>query len=45
MRTFDSDNWFANITKAQTEYGFNPKYNLLTGLKQIYNEQNIREVK
>jgi len=45
MRTFDSENWVADITKAKTEYGFNPKYNLLTGLKQIYNERNSREVK
>lgn len=45
MRSFDSDNWVADITKAKTEYGFNPKYNLVEGLKQIYNERNARKIK
>ena len=42
MRPFDSDNWIANIDKAREMYNFNPKYDLLKGLKQCYEERNIR---
>lgn len=45
MRTFDSDNWVADITKAKDEFSFQPKFNLIEGLIQIYNERNARKIK
>jgi nucleoside-diphosphate-sugar epimerase len=42
LRPFDTDNWVANIDKARETYNFNPKYDLLKGLKQCYEERSIR---
>jgi nucleoside-diphosphate-sugar epimerase len=33
---YDTLNWVADITYAKSKYKFNPKYNLVTGLTQIY---------
>jgi nucleoside-diphosphate-sugar epimerase len=33
---YDVTNWVADITYAKTKYKFNPKYNLQTGLTEIY---------
>ena len=33
---YDTVNWVADITYAKSKYKFNPKYNLVTGLTQIY---------
>jgi UDP-glucuronate 4-epimerase len=33
---YDSLSWVADITYAKTKYKFNPKYDLITGLTQIY---------
>lgn len=33
---YDTLNWVADITYAKSKYKFNPKYNLITGLTQIY---------
>jgi nucleoside-diphosphate-sugar epimerase len=33
---YDTLNWVADITYAKSKYKFNPKYNLKTGLKQVY---------
>lgn len=39
MRVFDTNNWVADIKKAKEKFGYSPKYNLLNGIKQIYNER------
>lgn len=44
MRVFDTNNWVADITKAKNEYSFNPKHDIKSGIKQIYNERN-RKIK
>ena len=36
---YDSLNWVADITYAKSKYKFNPKYNLETGLKEIYEKK------
>ena len=33
---YDTLNWVADITYAKSRYKFNPKYNLKTGLKNLY---------
>lgn len=33
---YDSLNWVADISYAKSKYKFNPKYNLINGLKQVY---------
>ena len=33
---YDTLNWVADITYAKSKYKFNPKYNLETGLKNLY---------
>jgi nucleoside-diphosphate-sugar epimerase len=35
---YDVTNWVADITYAKTKYKFNPKYNLQTGLTEIYEQ-------
>lgn len=40
IRSFDSNNWVADITKAKEKFNFQPKYNLFTGLKQCYEERS-----
>jgi nucleoside-diphosphate-sugar epimerase len=39
MRTFDTNNWVADISKAKIKYGFQIKYNFYQGLKQCYEER------
>ena len=36
---YDGLNWVADITYAKSKYKFNPKYNLETGLKEIYEKK------
>ena len=38
---YDSLSWVADISYAKSKYKFNPKYNLITGLTQVY-ETNFR---
>jgi nucleoside-diphosphate-sugar epimerase len=33
---YDTLNWVADVTYAKSKYKFNPKYDLITGLTQIY---------
>lgn len=39
MRSFDTTNWSANISKAKLKYGFNIKFDFCNGLKQCYEER------
>jgi nucleoside-diphosphate-sugar epimerase len=36
FNTYDTLNWVADITYAKSKYKFDPKYNLETGLKNLY---------